>query len=261
MESENCGKNLCKFDSYQVGEKDTSGREIEQIAYYEVHAYMIYFVKDDYLKAYYIDAYETKAYFQEEFQCLLGDIISMNIKNEENNQFVRQSLASAYYNAVSGYTKVAIGELKSLKNKLVYGCYLKWLTTYLICNLILISCCGLILFIYHNALINEISFCIISSCIGSFLVYTKKENDRAGEHYLPIIDAIITFFASCISGFLVYCILKSNLLLGTFNKNSYVMMMICFVAGYNEDIPLRLLKNLSNMVTTSKEIEGKANRS
>ena len=65
-------------------------------------------------------------------------------------------------------------------------------------------------------------------------------------------DDIITFSASCINGFLIYCVLKSNLFLGIFNDSYYGMMIISFIAGYNEDIPLRLLKNITQMVESAK---------
>lgn len=242
----------CCFDNYVIGEMDTSGREIEQVAFYEKSTYIIYFVKGDYLKAYYVDAYEFKAFFPERFQQLVGEIRSMNVKNEESNKFVRQGFASAYYNALNGYREVAVGELMNLKNRLLYRSYIKWLTTYLVCNLLLIFGCSIVIYMAGGKWVSEMSYCITSSCVGSFLTYTKQENDKVTEHYLPVIDAMITFFASCISGFLVYCVLKSNLLLGAFNENIYGMMIVCFVAGFNEDIPLKLLKNLTSMVENTK---------
>lgn len=158
----------------------------------------------------------------------------------------------AYYSAINGYTEVAIGELTNLKNRLMYGSYIKWLITYLICNGLLILYCFLVLVFGSNVAIGEISYCLVSSTVGSFLTYTKKENDKASEHYLPIMDALITFFASCISGFIVYCILKSNLVFGAFNESKYGMMLVCFIAGYNEDIPLKLLRSATDMIQNMK---------
>ena len=52
---------------------------------------------------------------------------------------------------------------------------------------------------------------------------------------------------SCESGILIYCILKSNLLLGEFSNNPATMILVCFVAGYSEDIPLKLMDKIGAM--------------
>ena len=89
----------------------------------------------------------------------------------------------AYYSAINGYTEVAIGELTNLKNRLMYGSYIKWLITYLICNGLLILYCFLVLVFGSNVAIGEISYCLVSSTVGSFLTYTKKENDNIPMTY------------------------------------------------------------------------------
>lgn len=243
------------FDHYKIGEMDTSGREIEQIAYYEYNTYIIYFVKGDYLKAYFVNGYGVKMNIGKDIQFLVGKIRSMNIKNEKENAFVRRSLASAYYNAVNGYSDVAMGELRNLRNKIVYRCYSKWLAAYLVCNVALVMLYAWIMFFVSDELVKDIASCITSSCVGSFLIYSKEENEHMVQHYLPTVDALITFFASCISGFLMYCILKSNLILGAFNESRYGMIMLCFIAGYNGDVPLKLLKSLTGRVMPTDKKE------
>lgn len=257
IENEKCQKERCVFDHYKIGSIDSSGREIEQIVHHEVGSYMIYLVKGDYLKAYLADSYEIRAYFSEAFQLLLSEIWTMNVENVKNNSYIRQSCASAYFNELNGYHQVAIGELTALKERLRHKSYTKWLTAYMVCNIILVIFCFLQSVYCSGAASQEIICCITSSCIGSFLIFTKKENGASTIHYLPVLDATISFFASCVSGFIVYCILQTNLIFSALTESNYSMMIICFISGYNEDIPLKLLNSISNIIGSGKHI-GKA---
>lgn len=242
----------CRFGWLKEGETDSGGRKVEQIVYVERGKYVIYFVKNDYLKAYYIDDYTFQANFSNTFQQSLSEVRSYNVKNEKKNEFIRQTIASAYFNVLNGYENIAIRELMSLSNKLLYRTYVWWIMTYMICCMVLVLTCAILFFVSHYTRINELVYCITSSCIGSLLVYSQKEKTAVTRHYLPVIDSIIRFLSSAISGFLVYCILKSNLLLGTFSESTFGMILVCFIAGYSEDIPLKLLSGVSSMIVTQK---------
>ena len=249
-----CGDNEeCRLGWLKEGATDSGGRQVEQIVYVERGKYVLYFVKNDYLKAYYIQDYTFQANFSSAFQQALLDIRSYNVKNEKKNEFVRQTIASAYFNVLNGYEEVALRELESLSNKLFYQLYVWWIVTYMIGCLIMIITCIILPFISQYIRLNELIYCMTSSCIGSLLVYSQKEKIAMTRHYLPVINAIIRFFSSVISGFLVYCILKSNLLLGTFSESTFGIILVCFIAGYSEDIPLKLLSGISGMIVSQKE--------
>lgn len=194
------------------------------------------------------------SYFEETFLQLLGEIRAVSIENAKENAYVRQSLAIAYFDEVNGYHEVAIGELTGLMKKLTYKSYTKWLIAYMVCNVCLLLMCLIGTICCKEGCLQEITYCIASSCIGSFLVYVKKENEKMAIHYMPIVDAVISFSASCVSGFIVYCILQTNLVFGSLTDSYYSMMIICFVSGYNEDIPLKLLKSVSNIVGGGKSL-------
>ena len=243
----------CRFGGLKEGETDNGGRKIEQIVSLERGKYVIYFVQNDYLKAYYIGDYGFQPNFSSNFQQSLAEVRSYNVKNKKQNEFVRQTIASAYFNVLNGYENVAIRELLSLSNKLLYSTYVWWIVTYMGCCLLLIITCILLFFASSYTSINELMYCTTSSCIGSLLIYSQKEKTAVTRHYLPIIDSIIRFLSSAISGFLVYCILKSNLLLGTFSESIFGMILMSFIAGYSEDIPLKLLSGVTGMIVTQKE--------
>lgn len=246
----------CRFEWLQVGESDSSGRKVEQILYEERGKYVIYFVEKDYLNAYFVDDYSFYANLSKDFQEILFEVKSYNIKNKKKNEFVRQHIALAYFNALNGYEEIAIRGLNSLSNKLLYCCYVNWILTYLLCCLFLSGVCLFLSVMNYEVKMKEMTYCITSSCIGSLLIYSQKQRTGGAIQYLPIIDSLICFLSSCISGFLIFCILKSNLLLGSFKENIFGMVLICFIAGYSEDIPLRLLTALSNMAIFAK---GKSN--
>lgn len=243
----------CRFAWLKPGESDNSGRKVEQILYEEPGKYVIYFVENDYLNAYFIDDYSFYINFSNTFQEILFEIKSYNIKNKKKNEFVRQHIALAYFNALNGYEEIAIRGLVGLSHKLLYHCYVYWILTYLSCCIALSSICLFLSYIQYEIQVREMAYCITSSCMGSLLIYSQKQKTGGNIQYMPIMDALIHFLSSCISGFLIFCILKSNILLGSFRENVFGMTLICFIAGYSEDIPLRLLAALSNMVLTSKD--------
>lgn len=255
IEIEKCEIGKCQFDTYKVGGVDNSGREIEQIVYYEMGNYIIYYVKGEYLRVYFANMYGEQFLFEESFLQLLGEIRAITIDNVKENAYVRQSLAIAYFDEVNSYHDVAIGELIGLKKKLTYKSYTKWLIAYMVCNVCLLLVCLLGTICSKNSCFQEITCCIASSCIGSFLVYVKKENEKLVIHYMPIVDAVISFSASCVSGFIVYCILQTNLVFGSLTDSYYSMIIICFVSGYSEDIPLKLLKSVSDMLGGGRDGE------
>ena len=245
----------CPFNQFKIGEMDCSGRKIEQILYWEPSKYIIYFVEGEYTRAYYIDAYDFFAPFSEAFQKKLGVILSLNVKNEKQNDFVRQEIASAYYNALNGYNEVAIGELEVLKNKLNYRSFAWWFTTYVVlCALLGIISTTLYLLGENRSLYNLV-YCMCASSIGSLLVHAKKESRTGIATFMPTIAAYIYFFTSIASGFIVYCVLKSNLLLGELSNDTTTMILVCFVAGYSEDIPLKLIDKVGAILGGSKTKE------
>ncbi|MEE1071319.1 MAG: hypothetical protein U0L26_02845 [Cellulosilyticum sp.] len=246
LESEACGKN-CQFNRFKIGEMDGSGRKIEQIIYIESNKYMIYFVEKEYLKPYYIDAYDFFAPFSETFQKKLSEVQSINVKNKKKNEFIRHEIASAYYNAINGYNEVAIGELEVLKNKLMYRAYAWWFTTYtILCSIM--ATISLVLYLMQGMdLIDTLVYSMTASSIGSLLMHTRKDSEVGITTFLPSIAAYIHFLGAIVSGVLIYCILKSNLLLGEFSNNPATMILVCFVAGYSEDIPLKLMDKIGAM--------------
>ncbi len=255
LETEVCGEvngTICRFNHLKVGGLDSSGRKIEQIVYLEPDKYIIYFVEGEYLKPFYIDAYDFFAPFSEEFQEKLSEVRSINIRNERQNEFMRQEVASAYYNALNGYNKVAIGELEILKGKLIYRAYVWWFTTYAVLCILLTIITFTVHFISADESITKIIYAINASSIGGMLVHTRKENKAGITTFLPTMAAYIYFFASVVSGFLVYCVLESNLLLGGFSENRFSMILVCFVAGYSEDIPLKLIDKIGSLLDSSK---------
>lgn len=245
----------CRLGWLKEGATDSGGRQVEQIVYVDQEKYVLYFVKNDYLKAYYIQDYTFEANFSNAFQQALLEIRSYNVKNEKKNEFIRQTIASAYFNVLNGYENVALRELESLGNKLFYQLYVWWIITYMIGCMLMIVTCVILPFISHYTRLNELIYCMTSSCVGSLLVYSQKEKTAMTRHYLPVINAIIRFLSSVISGFLVYCILKSNLLLGTFSESIFGIILVCFIAGYSEDVPLKLLSGISGMIVSQKEKE------
>lgn len=250
-QTEGCGLNgygTCQFNEYKTGGYDSSSRKIEQIVYLEPNKYMIYFVEKEYLRPYYIDAYDFFAPFSEYFQKTLSEIKEINVKNEPQNEFIRQEIASAYYNALNGYDEVAIGELKTLKNKLLYRAYAWWFTTYIVlCGMITIIC-GILHAVCPYEEVKQLFYCLTASCVGSLLVHSRKEMTTGLATFLPGIAAYINFFSAVVSGFLVYCILKSNLILGDLGNSKYTMLMVCFVAGYSEDFPLKLIDKIGHIM-------------
>lgn len=255
LETERCnasGKHNCLFNQYKIGEADSSGRRIEQIVYLEPNKYIIYFVEKEYLKPYYIDAHDFLAPFTERFQQTLSEIKEMNVKNDPQNEFMRQEIASAYYDALNGYDEVAVGALKTLKEKLLYRAYAWWFTTYaVLCGLMVIASVTMH-FITTNVELHQLVYCITSSCIGGLLIHSRKQSETGLAAFLPSIAAYISFFSSIVSGFLIYCVLESNLLLGEFSENSYKMILVCFVAGYSEDFPLKIIDKISEIIGGGK---------
>ena len=49
--------------------------------------------------------------------------------------------------------------------------------------------------------------------------------------------------------------LESNLLLGGFSENKFTMILVCFVAGYSKDIPLKLIDKVGSLLDSSKTKE------
>ncbi|MBE6024084.1 MAG: hypothetical protein E7231_12950 [Cellulosilyticum sp.] len=258
LDTESCGGNSgtsCQFNHYQIGGVDGSGRKIEQIVYLEPDKYIIYYIEGDYLKPYYIDAYEFFAPFSEAFQKKLAEIRYLNIKNDKQSEFVRSEIASAYYNALNGYNEVAIGELEVLSKKLNYRAYAWWFTTYaVLCGLLTIISFTLY-FAKGETTIHHMIYCMTASSVGSLLVHVRKETNSGIATFLPSIAAYIYFLGSVVSGFVVYCVLKSNLLLGELGNDSVTMILVCFVAGYSEDIPLKLIDKIGAMLGANKEKE------
>lgn len=242
-----CKDGNCRFNQYQIGGLDSSGRKIEQIVYFEPNRYIIYFVEGEYLRPYYTDSYDFKAPFSAEFQKKLSEVMSLNVRNEKQNEFMRQEIASAYYNALNQYSEVALGELEVLKNKLTYRAYAWWFTIYVVLGALMTILSVTVHYLELQTDIREVIYCMTSSCIGGLLVHTRKEYKLGIATFLPAIAAYICFFASIGSGFLVYCVLKSNLILGGYGNDTITIILICFIAGYSEDIPLKLIDKVSNV--------------
>lgn len=47
----------------------------------------------------------------------------------------------------------------------------------------------------------------------------------------------------------VYSIIKSDILLGAFNNNIAAMIVISFISGFNEDLPLKLISKISKAIS------------
>lgn len=238
----------CRFAWINAGETDSSGRKVEKIIYKEPGQYVIYFVEEDYLNAYFIDDYSFYSNLSSDFQSILFDIQDYNIKNSPSNQFVRQRIALAYFNSLNGYDELAIRVLKALIHKIHYSIFVKWILSYLIGTFTMI---GLSIAVtLYSIPLSHVIYCMTSSCIGSLLFYSQMDRLSKTVQYMPIIDALVHLLTSQITGFLIFCILKSNLLFGAFSANAYGMILLCFVSGYSQDIPLKLLNKLSLMITT-----------
>ena len=74
----------------------------------------------------------------------------------------------------------------------------------------------------------------------------RKHRDSLVINVLQI--AVLDFVKSAISGILIYIIINSNIILGNFSENTLAILVIAFISGYNDDIPLKIIEKIKKII-------------
>ncbi|KDR95988.1 hypothetical protein SAMN02745945_01740 [Peptoclostridium litorale DSM 5388] len=259
------------FDAYKKGAKDTSGRTIEEIIDHVENRYILYFAEGDYIDAQFHEGEDSGITFSPEFEQLLADIDALNFENKKENSFIRQRIADAVVKEIRGYDEIACSILKKIANPpksiSIKKDSLNFLTSAGLCTglltiftllayfdklpLVTLSKDGSISFKFNNleSLLKNGLYCVEFSALGSLLYHLRNiyKNVDLTTVY-PIRQGFIAFIQSSLSGILIYTIILSDLMLGAFKDNVAAMVVISFVSGFNEDIPLQLIAKISKTI-------------
>lgn len=277
------------FDDYIEGGKDSTGRTIEKILHYNQHKYCIYFVKDDYLTAHTSRAYEDK---EIEYSTLIekqiASIDALPILNIKSFSFIREGIGSSIYQDFSKNQDVALIILDNLekraKKQIKFHENIEYFSSgagilyiFIFLSLIVFSIKKDFFELSYtinqahpksgwedsaiflaNALnrIFKLKYFLYSMTIaglGGFLSQIMDINSKEITEPLGRADGVYKMIFSLISGFFLYLVVKSNLLLGFANEKKYVLYVFCFLIGYNKDIFISLSNNISEKYLKKKD--------
>lgn len=231
--------------SLREGEKDKTGNIVEKIVFKD-NDYVVYWIKGNHTDAIAILCRKDFS-FSENIAKIKQKIINLQIPNRRRYKFMRISLADAFYYAFSDNENQAVIILENLYQELSKKInlernivYILGMTvpTMLLCIALFISLKITVLPLFKYGLI-----CMIFSNLGSILNNINiilNENRR-----VTLITGFFEFIKSSISGVLVYLLIQSNMILGSFANNSMAQYIFCFISGFNDDITLKLIYSIS----------------
>lgn len=256
-----------EISDYKVNGKDDRDRVIEKIYYNDQNQFIIYFVEDDYLNAHmrrsslFTDYKPSKEYDKKLAEVDKYILYLENNPKEDNKDYdyIRKNTASAIKMCAQGnhdasvqYIQNIIDEIRKdvinpQKRKFILGS-----------GIFTIALTALALYIYYQnklydkLLLREAIFCMSFSSLGNLFYYVVKMFETEdSENNLGIEQGYINFSKSAISGLIIYTLIKSKLLLGNFSDNILSMVTFSLISGFSDDIPVKALLKVSEMITGS----------
>lgn len=239
------------FDDYKINGEDTAGRTIERILDHCENKYIVYFVKKQYLTPVFSDSEEFKINLTSEFEDCMSQIDQLPLKDKKKYSFVRVGIAEALklelrdnHEAANRELQLLIQKIKAVKESEEFWTYF---VVFSIATLVL----SVLVFIDVNTIVlnKELATCILFSSLGSMLFNLQNQRKHRDSLVINVLQiAVLDFVKSAISGILIYIIINSNIILGNFSENTLAILVIAFISGYNDDIPLKIIEKIKKII-------------
>lgn len=241
------------FNDYVEGKEDKFGRKISKIVFRDENRYIVYLVEGDYLNAYYSMAEDVMHSIGSDFQEWCVKLDGLNVPNKEEYEFIGRRTASAYEKELRGNNEEACKEIKDIFKTIKGKYYIKRTAI----SLIFLGILVFTTIILNGFEVDSDAVLILSSFIASYMgtiyVYIKEKHKKSLMRFSPYVDSIFALLQSVLSAAIIICTIKSGIFLSTFKENIYAITLFCFIGGFFDDIPIKMINKIKGMLVNEVE--------
>lgn len=265
------------FNEYKIKSNDRNGRRIEEIERKIPDMLVVYFIKGDYFSLGIDMRDDLDIRLPKEFELKMNELnhlLSDKSRKKKKYKFIRDSFSSAYLSIVNQidfydpdadfsnldikfdsevaieYFNNAIERLKKINRKnFIFG---------LLGPSLILALVSFIMYRYDFVDINPdmkiAVYSMLFSNLGSGLRELLQVSRLESFNTIGLIDGLLDFLKSSISGILLYLVMKANLILGVFANDIFAVLAFALASGFNEDIPLKIIGKLSDRFLSNEEV-------
>ncbi len=252
------------FDCYSEGKEDNNGRKIEKVIAHVQNDWIVYFVENNYVDVGF--ASESKLIIDGDIDKKISEIgILIDEKNSPKNEYVRERVSEALvqYLMDTNNKDYSLRLLNKLENDIIQKIKIERNISYFWSGgMVLFVDFILCLLVYNEKILIKnkeivfIFYMMLVSGIGTSLHHLLLINEeKITDNILSRerINGIYKMFLAFVSGFFIYLVIKSNLILGLLSNNKYAILTLAFMVGYRNDILLNIINQLIKKMFDSEK--------